>query len=88
MFCSAGGLLSTVHCVLVNLGDAQAAGDERQVRAPNRAFYKLTQLSAQMHKSRRAWNHLRSIRRLLFSERELDDASEASGIAKPASASI
>jgi len=71
-----------------HLGGAQAAGDERQVRALNLALYKLTQLAAQMHKSRRALNDLRSIRRLLFTERELDDASEASEIAKPATVSI
>jgi predicted nuclease of restriction endonuclease-like RecB superfamily len=52
-----------------HLQDAEGASDERQVRALNLALYKLTQLAGQMHKSRRALNDLRSIRRLLFTER-------------------
>ena len=52
-----------------HLRQAEGASDERQVRALNLALYKLTQLAAQMHKSRRALNDLRSIRRLLFTER-------------------
>ena len=42
---------------------------DRQTRALNLALYKLTQLATQMHKSRRALNDLRTIRRLLFTER-------------------
>jgi hypothetical protein len=53
-----------------HLRDAEGASDERQVRALNLALYKLTQLESQMHKSRRALNDLRSIRRLLFTERD------------------
>ncbi len=53
-----------------HLRDAEGASDERQVRALNLALYKLTQLAGQMHKSRRALNDLRSIRRLLFTERD------------------
>ena len=60
-----------------HLLQAEAADDERQVRALNLALYKLTQLAAQMHKSRRAFNDLRSIRRLLFTERDPDDFSES-----------
>ena len=71
-----------------HLRDAEAAQDERQVRALNLALYKLTQLATQMHKSRRALNDLRSIRRLLFTERELDDFAEESEIAKAAVTSI
>ena len=67
-----------------HLGDAEAASDERQVRALNLALYKLTQLAAQMQKSRRALNDLRSIRRLLFTERELDDSVQESEIGKAA----
>ncbi|MGD1097566.1 MAG: hypothetical protein ABSB35_36970 [Bryobacteraceae bacterium] len=52
------------------LQQAEVANDERQVRALNLALYKLTQLATQMQKSRRALNDLRSIRRLLFTERE------------------
>jgi hypothetical protein len=51
------------------LRDAESSADERQIRALNLALYKLTQLESQMHKSRRALNDLRSIRRLLFTER-------------------
>jgi protein subunit release factor A len=71
-----------------HLQDAEAASDERQVRALNLALYKLTQLAANMHKSRRALNDLRSIRRLLFTEREPDDSADASEIGKPATTSI
>ena len=58
-----------VEDVRGHLRDAEGASDERQVRALNLALYKLTQLAGQMHKSRRALNDLRSIRRLLFTER-------------------
>jgi hypothetical protein len=54
----------------------------------NLALFKLTQLATQMHKSRRALNDLRSIRRLLFTERELDDISESVEIARRAATSI
>src|SRR5665213_810351 len=65
-----------------HLWEAEAAQDERQVRALNLALFKLTQLATQMHKSRRALNDLRSIRRLLFTERELDDISDSIEIAR------
>jgi hypothetical protein len=71
-----------------HLRDAEAASDERQLRALNLALYKLTQLAANMHKSRRALNDLRSIRRLLFTERELDEAFESVEMAKRATTSI
>ena len=71
-----------------HLQDAEAAADERQVRALNLALFKLTQLSTNMHKSRRALNDLRSIRRLLFTERELDDVSESMEMARRATTSI
>src|ERR1700693_6600723 len=66
------------------LRDAEAAGDERQVRALNLALYKLTQLATNMHKSRRALNDLRSIRRLRVTYRERDDISASVAIAKRA----
>ena len=72
----------------VALREAEAARDERQVRALNLALFKLTQLATQMHKSRRALNDLRSIRRLLFTERELDEISESIEIARRAATSI
>ncbi len=71
-----------------HLGDAEASDDERQVRALNLALYKLTQLATNMHKSRRALNDLRSIRRLLFTERELEEASEPVEIARRATTSF
>lgn len=71
-----------------HLKDAEAVQDERQMRALNLALYKLTQLATQMHKSRRALNDLRSIRRLLFTERDLDEASETIEIAKRVATSI
>jgi hypothetical protein len=71
-----------------HLREAEAAQDERQVRALNLALFKLTQLATQMHKSRRALNDLRSIRRLLFTERELDEISESIQIARRAATSI
>jgi hypothetical protein len=60
-----------------HLRQAEADHDERQVRALNLALFKLTQLATQMHKSRRALNDLRSIRRLLFTEREPDESTES-----------
>ncbi len=71
-----------------HLQEAEASQDERQVRALNLALFKLTQLGTNMHKSRRALNDLRSIRRLLFTERDLDDEAESSEIAKHATPSI
>jgi ABC-type protease/lipase transport system fused ATPase/permease subunit len=65
-----------VEDVRGHLLQATAEKDERQVRALHLAIYKLTQLSAQMQKSRRALNDLRTIRRLLFSEREGDEPGE------------
>jgi hypothetical protein len=56
-----------------HLRQAEAAHAGRQVHALNLALYKLTQLAAHMHKSRRALNDLRSIRRLLFTKRDQDD---------------
>ena len=48
---------------------------DRQTRALNLALYKLTQLSTQVHKSRRALNDLRTIRRLLFTERAVGESA-------------
>lgn len=52
-----------------HLDEAKADGDERRVEALNLALLKLSQLSSQMRRSRRAMNDLRTIRRLLFEER-------------------
>lgn len=59
-----------------HLREAEASRDERQVRALNLALFKLTQLATQMHKGRRALNDLRSIRRLLFTERDDEELPE------------
>jgi hypothetical protein len=58
-----------------HLRQAEADREQRRVEALNLALYKLTQLAAHMHKSRRALNDLRSIRRLLFTERDEDDST-------------
>jgi len=71
-----------------HLREAEAARDERQVRALNLALFKLTQLATNMNKSRRALNDLRSIRRLLFTERDLEDATESIELAKRATISF
>jgi hypothetical protein len=71
-----------------HLRDADAAGDERQVRALNLALFKLMQLATNMNKSRRALNDLRSIRRLLFTERELDEVAETVDVARRATTSL
>ena len=49
---------------------APAQNDTRQLHALNLAILKLDQLSLQMRKSKRNLNDLRTIRRLLFEERE------------------
>ena len=81
-------ILEAADDVRGHMQEAEAAGDERQVRALNLALFKLTQLATNMHKSRRALNDLRSIRRLLFTERELDEASEAIDVARRATTSL
>lgn len=53
---------------------AKADQDERRMEALTLALYKMSQLSAHTHKSRRILNDLRTIRRLLFHERSLDGA--------------
>ena len=56
------------------LAQANQDHNDRQARALNLALFKLTQLATQMHKSRRALNDLRTIRRLLFNEHEDEDS--------------
>jgi hypothetical protein len=51
---------------------AKAVKDERRAEALTLAIYKMSQLSVHMHKSRRLLNDLRTIRRLLFQERSLE----------------
>ena len=49
--------------------EARAEGNDRRAEALALALFKMNQLSQNMQKSRRILNDLRSIRRLLFSER-------------------
>src|SRR5438270_11743107 len=53
-----------------DIDSAKGSEEERRVQALTLALYKMTQLSSHVHKSRRILNDLRSIRRLLFNERE------------------
>jgi hypothetical protein len=46
--------------------------DERREQALNLALYKMGQLGSHIHKSRRILNDLRTIRRLLFHERNAE----------------
>lgn len=52
-----------------DLGRARTERDPRQVEALDLAIYKLGQLSTHTRKSRRILNDLRTIRRLLVSDR-------------------
>jgi hypothetical protein len=52
------------HC-----DQARAEGNQRRVEALNVALLKMNQLSTHMQKSRRILNDLRTLRRLLFQER-------------------
>jgi len=52
------------HC-----DQARAEGNQRRVEALGVALHKMNQLSTHMQKSRRILNDLRTLRRLLFQER-------------------
>ena len=52
-----------------HLEAAKAAPDARRVEALTLTVFKMEQLASAMSKSRRLLNDLRSLRRLLFSER-------------------
>ena len=49
---------------------AKTEGNQRRVEALNVALLKMNQLSTHMQKSRRILNDLRTLRRLLFQERD------------------
>jgi hypothetical protein len=68
-----GAIIEAVRDVQVHLDKAAEGHDERQTHALSLAMFKLNQLSLQMHKSRRNLNDLRTIRRLLFGERDGTD---------------
>lgn len=55
---------------------AIAEGQERRVQALDLALYKIKQLNTHVHKSGRILNDLRSVRRLLLSERAIGAVSE------------
>ena len=61
-----------------HLQEARTDDDPRRVEALNLAQYKMSQLSSHMHKSRRALNDLRTIRRLLFGERSSEGPANKS----------
>jgi hypothetical protein len=59
-----------VRDVTDHVKDAKADQDERRAEALTLALYKMSQLSTHTQKSRRILNDLRTIRRLLFHERD------------------
>jgi hypothetical protein len=60
-----------------DLKQASLQSDERRAHALQLAIYKMGLLETHVQKSRRLLNDLRTIRRLLFSERDGDSASAA-----------
>jgi len=52
-------------------------GEDRRARAIELAQYKLKMLGCYVHKSRQALNDLRTIRRLIFSERQAPEKAMA-----------
>jgi hypothetical protein len=58
-----------------HIQNASGGPDPRRTEALTLALFKMNQLSTQVRKSRRILNDLRTIRRLLFSERRMDAAS-------------
>lgn len=58
-----------------HLQDAATRASPRRAEALTLAVFKMSQLCTHMHKSRRILNDLRTIRRLLFSEREVQAAT-------------
>ncbi len=65
-------IAEAVRDVEAHLAEAKTDGDERRAHALNLAIYKMSQLATHTHKSRRLLNDLRTVRRLLFHEREED----------------
>jgi hypothetical protein len=66
----ASSIDEAAYDVAQDLEQATVAGDERRTRALQLALFKLNQLGMHVSKSRRLLNDLRTIRRLLFEERE------------------
>lgn len=59
--------------VRLDLESAQTSEEGRRLQALSLAQYKMEKLSGHVHKSRRILNDLRTLRRLLFAEREQDE---------------
>ena len=53
---------------------ATAAGEERRIQALSIAVYKINKLAEHVHKSGRILNDLRTLRRLLYGERQAQTA--------------
>ena len=71
---SIGEALGEVHD---DLKQAALKSDERRAHALQLAIYKMGLLNSHVQKSRRLLNDLRTIRRLLFAERDGESASAA-----------
>ena len=59
-----------------DLAAATAGGEERRIQALSLAVYKINKLSEHVHKSGRMLNDLRTLRRLLYGERNLEPAQQ------------
>jgi hypothetical protein len=60
-----------------HIQEANAGTDPRRADALTLALFKMNQLSTHVRKSRRILNDLRTIRRLLFSERHMDASTSS-----------
>lgn len=66
----------TLADVARDLADAEAQKDDRKLVALRLVTWKLEKLDLHLSRSRRLLNDLRTLRRLLFREREMEDATE------------
>ena len=57
-----------------DLAAATSAGEERRLQALSLAVYKINKLTDHLHKSGRILNDLRTLRRLLYAERQAQSA--------------
>jgi hypothetical protein len=67
-----GSIEDAIRDVTLHAQNATSKDDRRE-QALSLALYKMGQLNSHMRKSRRLLNDLRTIRRLLFHERDADD---------------
>ena len=68
-----GSIEDAIRDVTLHAQNPTESKDDRRAQALNLALYKMGQLNSHMQKSRRLLNDLRTIRRLLFHERDADD---------------